>query len=493
MARPISFNTQTTANPRTLTGLVRRVAVSSTCLALIAITGCRNLDNAQIDVMERELRKQEDYIYELEDYLIEYSEKLRQCRTDDCQPKSTGASTKANVLPGEPTLMDDRPKPKPPATTNPRKAIVPPQALPDRLPGPAADAPVDSAVEKAFESTEPATPATDDAPAAEPVPSPEPDSPATGAAPEPVAPEEMEPPALEIGPGVGQLPWGKQAAPLAAAPALPPEGGDAAPLYIPDPVDYQADVQSPIEAESPAATAPGEPLLANSPRLSADHLSIRRIFREPPPEDASSTGSLLVVVEALNATNEPVDANGAASLMVMVRGEDDVRTPVDRWDFTAEETAAAWQSSHLGDGLHLELPLGDRELPAGELELWARVVDSGGGKLLNRRPFPFEAVRLASVDQAMDEASMIAAELPVEKLQPVAALPEPAVAESPRGGASPAAKWRASAERLDPDRVEDFASTAADRQNGSTTEPAWKQSSTPTASSRNRSDWAPFR
>ena len=60
---------------------------------------------------------------------------------------------------------------------------------------------------------------------------------------------------------------------------------------------------------------------------------------------------------------------------------------VDRWDFTAEETQAAWQSSQLGDGLHLELPLGETVLPEGPLELWVRLVNAEGKKLLTRLPF----------------------------------------------------------------------------------------------------------
>ena len=61
-------------------------AVLRCLLLLIALTtllglpGCRSVDNAQLDLLERELRQQESYIYELEDNLVEYSEKLRKCR-----------------------------------------------------------------------------------------------------------------------------------------------------------------------------------------------------------------------------------------------------------------------------------------------------------------------------------------------------------------------------------------------------------------------------
>ena len=52
------------------------------CLpCLFGVVGCRSARDNQIDLLERELRVQEDYIYELEDYVVEYSEKLRACRS----------------------------------------------------------------------------------------------------------------------------------------------------------------------------------------------------------------------------------------------------------------------------------------------------------------------------------------------------------------------------------------------------------------------------
>ena len=64
-----------------LAGPLRASPLAACCAAAPLASGCRAVDNAQVDVLERELRQQEDYIYELEDYLMEYSEKLRQCRS----------------------------------------------------------------------------------------------------------------------------------------------------------------------------------------------------------------------------------------------------------------------------------------------------------------------------------------------------------------------------------------------------------------------------
>ena len=83
---------------------VLRFATWSWCLGAVIYTpGCRAVDNAQVDVLERDLRQQEDYIYELEDYLMQYSEKLRQCRS--CQataPAPTAARADARPMPVAP-------------------------------------------------------------------------------------------------------------------------------------------------------------------------------------------------------------------------------------------------------------------------------------------------------------------------------------------------------------------------------------------------------
>lgn len=411
------------------------------CLALATLAGCRNLDNAQVDVLERELRQQEDYIYELEDYLVSYSEKLRQARMAQCETVSTttksGSSTTKAPL-REPTIDVD-PADRVPLPLNGRNKPAP-AATSDAPPAAAAEAPPAS-----------------EAPAAE-TPA---EAPAEAAEPEAVSPEEMEAPALEIGPGVGA----------------------AQPLLIPDPIDYQADAGAQVIAEAPTQTgadATSEPALVapqvSGPRLAAERLKIRRVFAEP-AKDGKSPGSLLVVVEALNATDEPVDAIGAASIMVTMGQAPTSLKQLQRWDFTAEETAAAWQSSNLGDGLHLELPLAKGELPEGELELWARVVNEDGVRLLTPpdQTYRFEANQLASMADAAEETVLAATEpldaAPETTEQPPAAKSAPA--DVAATAAAPQPQWRASAVRLNQDRVEGFATTASGQSSrgGWTTKP----------------------
>jgi hypothetical protein len=243
-------------------------------------------------------------------------------------------------------------------------------------------------------------------------------------------------------------------------------------------------------------------------------LKVRRVFAEP-AEDGKSPGSLLVVVEALNATDEPVDAIGAASLMIMVQDAPGSLKRIERWDFTAEETAAAWQSSNLGDGLHLELPLAKGELPEGELELWARVVNEDGAKLLTPpdQAYRFEASQLASMADAEetvlasnDEASAESAS--AEPLpEPMAAPAEETVAE-----AAPAAQWRSSTVNVASTVATATKSATGGKSSGWTSRPidakehrvaaapttsagrpAWKRSATAQTAKESSADWTPFR
>lgn len=461
------------------------------CLTLPASLGCRHIDNAQVDVLESELRKQEDYIYELEEYLMEYSEKLRQARAMQCDSVATATSGSSSSSTKEPTLDVDTVK-RPTLPMNGREKLAP--AAKPSLPAPPATTEAPPAGAEAAPAAEEATPAVEE-----------------------INPDQMEAPALEIGPGVQSQPWKKTF-----------ESAEA-PLLIPDPIDYQTDVEEPGDAELVAeATNPtpelnsgteeatevaeSAPLLAaprvEGERLSADHLQIRRVFAERSEADPSAISSLLIVVEALNATDEPVGAEGEASLMIMARDESGVMRRVERWDFTPEETASAWQSSQLGDGLHLELPLAKSEVAEGDLELWARIVTADGRKLLTQ--IPFEPTQLASMADFNAEAELAANA--AEATPPTAATLEPIPLEEPADNqvaVAPITKttaeeakptWRASSVRLNENRVEGFGTTAggpatrvaSSATESSTAKPTWKRSSAAVAGETKR-DWAPFR
>jgi hypothetical protein len=517
-----------------------RVALSVCAALALGLGGCRAVDNAQVDVLERELRQQEDYIYELEDYLIEYSEKLRDCRS--CQPSTMTESTSTTTTKRggalrPPTIANDSAQSAAPRRPNGTRVVPPiedPLTPVDAFEAPPLQAPALPAAESAPAVT-PATPVT-------PAPAPSTTT--------PLDPAELEAPGLEIGP-TSDLNW-KGAAPIATTPP-----GDEAPPYIPDPADYQLDAESsepavdvaraprdeasiaaadappqlvgPEMAQENRAAEPAAPILpppSDPSRLVAQRLQIRRVFRDAPEAHGAKPRSLMVVVEALNATDEPVDANGEISLMVMAGETQETLERIERWDFTAEETQAAWQSSALGDGLHLELPLQSAALADGRLELWARLVNADGVKLLARVPFSaselgpldLSAGSIANSDEpaaAVAEATSIdeqaAASADASAEQPAAIVPA-AVASEPAQQPT-GTQWRASNEPLNAGPVVASASTVGGASTGGWTtqapgrmpvtptprvatasgSPRWQQGSGEAPASEAPRGWTPFR
>ena len=329
-----------------LSGLV----VSCLCCSL----GCRSGTDNQIDLLERELRTQENYIYELEDYVLEYSEKLRQARC--VQPYTIETRSKPN----EPELA---PKRIPQGTAEERSAAEPS----DELPEPPQELPeADSA--------------------------------------EPISPEDLEIPELEIDDPepLGQLE--EESTEHLAREAF--ETGDEV-VYSPDgSVELVSAAEEPTNEQYSSEAEFLEQLFeeesSNSPPRLAQRLVITNVLRSD-SSDAPPT-SLMTVIEARDNNDEPVDLDGKVSLMIMTADPESPQR-LKRWDFSADETASAWQTSPLGDGLHLELPLGEFEAPAEPAELWVRLVDTDGRKLLSQLPLEWE--QLLSVEGAMQRQSSV--------------------------------------------------------------------------------------
>jgi len=322
--------------------------------------GCRSARDNQIDLLERELRTQEDYIYELEDYVLEYSEKLRQVRC--VQPHEI--VTQARPL--EPELE--------PSTQTEKQPVEEPA---DQLPEP--------------QSPEPELDEIED-----------------------FSPEELDIPELELETSepVGQLEELRDESQVEAefAKGFDNEGelvfveDDAVELAsatdesLNEPLSEEEEHES--EAEFLENLFDEEP--ADTEYRYAERLVIVDVFRGGQSiANSLRTGpaSLLTVIEARDADDEPVDLDGKISLMIMTA---DPVSPqrLKRWDFSVEETAAAWQSSQLGDGLHLELPLDDSVESEEPVELWVRLVKADGRKLLAQLPLHWE--QLVSVEAAMD-------------------------------------------------------------------------------------------
>jgi len=356
---------------------------------LTAALGCRSGRDNQFDILESELRTQEDYIYELEDYLAEYSEKLRQCRRNQCQPSSKQRSTLT-----KPELVDDRAIRRSKQSQSGRPPIV------DN--SPRRSAPSNGAEPGRSKSI--------------PDPSEIPEL-------EPEDLEDLTVPELEI-----EEPSQSLGANISSRKGNPV-------LLIPDPVDYDSTASeatpfvrmptAPEGYDSLAGSDSGDEPLLESPLANLgqdsqgddlvdgptegsavpDRLVITEVFRDSAV--TLNPNSLLAVVEARNQNDEPIKFAGKASVLVLAEGDDPVRE-LARWDFTAEETADAWQASYLGDGLHLELPLEGKSLPEEPLEVWIRLETRAGQEMLSR--LPFQRADLLALDSTSDGKASESAE-----------------------------------------------------------------------------------
>jgi hypothetical protein len=407
-----------------------------TGLVLVVLPGCRGASSVQVDVLEQELRQQEDYIYELEDYLVEYSEKLRQAR---CANGKKGVKVKSPTKPtlSEKILDDDD-------LTDEDLHDIDLHDLSGSTPDP--DTPVQpkADTEKIPEPTVPqrTTQPTDI------------EQPSTS--------HDLEVPELKIEepsathPSKPSLPWSITDTELIASSAEESAtfGG---PLEIPDPVNYRSP-RAELLHDRPdfyveqASELTYEPNLSETETLSTDRLAadvvsdiseeeeiaaidrivIQQLLQnstdgahhvEAAPSQSESSPSsplttalshnlrarnLLAVVEIRDLSNEPVEADGNLSLMVMAVSHsrpgasglhDSKLRRLQRWDFSAEDIRQAWQSSPLGDGLHLELPMESQPLANETLELWARLVTVDGQKYLTK--LPFDPTHLVALQDAL--------------------------------------------------------------------------------------------
>ncbi len=410
---------------------------------LVLCTGCRSTTDNQIDLLERELRVQENYIYELEDYVVEYSEKLRSCRS--CPPSQTAAYS---IDLEEPELE------------------LPPTRTQKSSRRRSSSNNEDSVLRR---EDSPEAPPEDDLP---PPTEPKPDS--------EISPEDIEVPDeidLDIDGPIGQTEEGETLQQVAAE-ALEDEPAAGGALYLPDPVHFestlrQADEEQIVD-ELFADDQIEETIAIAEPRV-AEKLEVARLFRGE--GDVSAPLSLLTVVEALDANGEPVDLEGEVSLMVMTADESKPER-LERWDFSAEETTSAWQSTDLGDGLHLELPLEEIKLPSTPLELWVRLVTVDGRKLLTQ--LPFESTQLdevtpeqpPSLQSALAKVDEVTGDAPSNTLRiKTASIPRDdklSLMESQQPAQQPSngekTRWRSSMQRTD--RTSESFSTTANKNSG---------------------------
>jgi len=395
---------------------------------LTGFSGCRSARDNQIDILESKLRNQEDYIYELEDYVVEYSDKLRGCRS--CQPHEVVVDEAISA----PEFDDAEPY----GESDSHTVKQPPKEEP-------AEEPVDEPL------PEP------DPPEAQPLEESSPD------------PSELEVPDLEfeIDDSVGELDLPleqlEEADALFAADdsvvdnSAEDDGNQF--VTIPDPAEYEFsptvdthvdtneeefdeafidDAEVAEVAFEEVNTEEEEDILVYR---QPERIVITEILRSDIGDNPAS--ALLTIVEARDANNEPADLQGMVSLMVMTAREASKRR-LKRWDFSEEETVSAWQTSELGDGLHLELPLGENPLPNEPIELWARLMTDDGRKMLAR--LPFNQTKLAALGEEPEPYDEAEAELALAEARPLGGQVDKLAVDKTEAKqlARPKTQWRAS-------------------------------------------------
>ncbi len=318
---------------------------------LVATFGCRTTRDNQFDILERELRTQEDYIYELEDYVVEYSQKLRQCRCSQPTVSTNSHESNSFIKRSKPADADEL-------------RIEPLQIDNEPLYQPEDDA------SKIDEPEEPA-----------------------GIEIEETIPDELDIPELEISQPTSQVESAETAELAVFDQNDQPDAESEQLLEFPDPV-AEEEPALPVQPQQVVA-AEHQIAMLDVPAKPAEQVVIAQLFRNEAGEE--SPKALLAVVETLDADDQPVEFPGEVSLMVMTGGAEKPQR-LKRWDFDPDDATSAWQSSHLGDGLHLELPLGETELPEVPLELWVRIVGQEGRKLLSQLPFEREQLAAFEVE-----------------------------------------------------------------------------------------------
>ena len=332
--------------------------VSVLLAGCLSLAGCRT--NPNIVLLERELRLQEDRIYQLEDCVDEYEQMLESCRRELAtlrrQLRDQQHSVDAEPLPPGGTRM-------PRAVTEPaRRAgtrgaedtilVTPPKVEPGQ---PANDLP------EKFRF--PSKPGPQQLPA-----EPEPEQP-------PYRPEPLPNGAdagyrrADIASRVGQIP----------GPMLPG-------LHETESASGGAD-----DSARPAAVQDSRNVasITLNPLLTGGYNKRRR----------SGSEGVMVVIQPRDAEGRLVEAPAEVSIAVIDPALEGPAGRIARWDFSADEIARSFRNTIVGRAIELELPWPADPPQNDKLHLFVRYITSDGRKLHADRPIrvtpPLEALERA--------------------------------------------------------------------------------------------------
>lgn len=313
---------------RTISPRQLPLAVVAVCLLVPGLAGCRS-DASQQDAYIRDLRMHEQQIYELQDYMTEYQELLRQQRKENAKLREQLAERTA-----------------PPGGDTPPQDEVPERSLLDP---------------PRRESPEPLDYEPDDLPQIDP----------------------GEPLPTNIAPETPERPLPETLLPETLPETLPDGQSRAAPRdgSVRTVAASQVDLQS-LERGSTAQFVPLPP-----PEEPADTVAIyaEQMTLEPAPGEEPQEIGLMAIVEPMTSRGTSGRFQGELSLMIVDPiAPEDGDWQIARWDYTIEEIEKSWRDP---SRRVLDLPLAaPPSTPVGRpLELWVRLVPtSGEEKILSR-------------------------------------------------------------------------------------------------------------
>jgi len=331
--------------------------------ALLATAGCRT--PPAITALERECRMLEDQIYMLEDELARSDAALQTCQgTSARAPRSTAASGRSR----EETESSRLPPLRGPHLTpdaNGFKSPVDPKSL--RLPD--VEVPGSALPSGEFPKTL--------APPARGQPADRSNLPPDMRGPIQLQPNRMPGPAPEapakpsayqgnVYPGRyypdPRSYAGRQAAPRRHA---PPSGGESPRIVDPRVIPAQAFALDPR---------------ADNSRV--DRITLNRALTGGyARESRYGDSGVMALVEPRDAQGQLAPAAGAISVVVLDRGMSGDAARVARWDFTTEQTASLYRRTPHGEGFYLEMPWPGTPPAHSHLHLFVRYTTKDGRNL----------------------------------------------------------------------------------------------------------------
>lgn len=302
------------------------------CLALLGLAGCRSDPN--IALLERELRYQEDAIYELEDMLEDHRAAL-----DDCQDENARLRERLGEGGEKPAASDssvgDWPPPKPKPDPRPGSPEIPDvEMTPPSVELPEGVAPRKTVPDTLKRFDRPADPA--------PLEPPE----------EPDAPQ--EPTSTEA---------------LRDAQAPPPRRLDSR-------APSRAIEKEATEVIEPVADQAGVESIALGSQLTGGYDA----DGEPGDE------GICVCLYPENGSGEFLPVAAPVSIALLDPAEKGDAARVARWDFTAEEVGSAYRRSSLGKGAYLAMLWPEKAPRRDRLHLFVRLTTDEGRKLQIDQP-----------------------------------------------------------------------------------------------------------